>query len=277
MAKNAPDIQFLTVDFFEFRVAVWPAKKGVTTLPLIFFNGIGGNLEMAQPMANLLGGDRTLVTFDMPGTGESPDPAVPYRPWVMARAAKKILEKLGITGPVDALGVSWGGGLAQQFAIQYRKTVNKLVLAATSAGALMVPGDFSAISKMTGNRRYTDPDYMLKNYEALYGETDPEAMKGHSLRIVPPSQKGYMFQLLAMAGWTSVPFLPFLRSPTMVMGGEADRLVPLVNSKFLAALIPDSRLEVIEGGGHLFILSKANIVVDLLRDFLDGEEAAAAA
>ncbi len=270
MTKRAPAIRFLTVDLQKIRTAEWPADQSGKP-PLLFFNGIGGNLEMAQPLADLLAGDRPLIALDVPGTGKSPDPVLPYRPWWMARAAKKILEKLGYDGPVDVFGVSWGGGMAQQFAIQYRSTVNKLILAATSAGAIMVPGDFGAISKMTGNKRYTDPDYLMKNYEALYGETDPEAMKGHTLRIIPPTQKGYMFQLLAMLGWTSVPFLPFLKAPTLVMGGDQDRLVPLINSKFLATLIPDSRLEVIEGGGHLFMLSQAPYIISLIQDFLDGD------
>lgn len=271
MSKCAPNIQFLSVDKQEFRVAEWPAEKKTKKPPLLFCNGIGGNLEMAQPLAELMVSDRHIITFDVPGTGESPEPRFPYRPWMLVRWLNKLLKKLGHDGPVDVMGVSWGGGIAQQYALQYRNQTNKLILAATSAGALMVPGDMSAITKMTGNRRYIDPDYMLQHYEDLYGETDPEAMKDHSLRVVPPTKKGYTFQLLAMMGWTSAPFLPFMRTPTLVMGGDKDKLVPLINSRFLATLIPQSRLEVIEGGGHLFILSQANYVADLMKEFLDND------
>jgi predicted alpha/beta-fold hydrolase len=74
-----------------------------------------------------------------------------------------------------------------------------------------------------------------------------------------------------MAGWTSVPFLPFVKAPTLVLMGDADAIVPLVNGKFLAALIPKARLEVIAAGGHLFLVTKAAQSAPMIRDFLDAE------
>jgi pimeloyl-ACP methyl ester carboxylesterase len=74
-----------------------------------------------------------------------------------------------------------------------------------------------------------------------------------------------------MAGWTSVPFLPFVKAPTLVLMGDADPIVPLVNGKFLAALIPKARLEVIADGGHLFLVTKAAQSAPLIRQFLDEE------
>jgi len=60
----------------------------------------------------------------MPGVGGSPDPQIPYRPWWVAYAAKEILLQNRYT-KVDVLGVSWGGGPAQQFAWQYKRMTRK--------------------------------------------------------------------------------------------------------------------------------------------------------
>lgn len=268
MAMRPPEIDFVTINLHRIRTALWPAP-GSDKPPLLFFNGIGGNLEMAQPMADHLMGDRPLIAFDIPGTGESAEPRFPYRPWWIARVAKALIRYWGFDGQVDVFGVSWGGGAAQQFAIQYRQTTRRLVLAATSAGVVMVPGNVTAMRKMADNRRYVDPNFLLANYEAMYGDKDPTVMKDHALRIIPPTKRGYMFQLAAMAGWTSAPFLPFLGTDTLVMAGDSDRIVPLANGKILASLIPNAELDIIEGGGHLFMLSEADYVINRLNTFLD--------
>ena len=68
--------------------------------------------------------------------------------------ARKLCDQFGM-GDVDVMGVSWGGAMAQQYAFQYRNSVGKLILCATTAGMTMVPGKVSAISKMADARRYT--------------------------------------------------------------------------------------------------------------------------
>lgn len=88
-------------------------------------------------------------------------------------------------------------------------------------------------------------------------------------RITPPSRTGYFFQLAAMLGWTSAPWLPLLRCETLILMGDDDRLVPPINGSFLNLLIPHSRLEVIRGGGHLFLMAEADLCVQLIRTFLD--------
>jgi pimeloyl-ACP methyl ester carboxylesterase len=65
----------------------------------------------------------------------------------------------------------------------------------------------------------------------------------------------YLFQLLAMSGWTSLPWLSSLRQPTLVLMGRDDPLVPLLNGRILARLIPNARLQMIEDG-HLFMVTR---------------------
>ena len=262
-----PSFQILRAGGRQLRVAVWAAAPGgPPRRPLLFFNGIGANIELMAPLADWFP-DRDLITFDVPGVGGSPKPTAPYRPWTMAWSAKRILDKLGYD-KVDVMGVSWGGGLAQQFAFQHPDRTGHLVLAATSAGVIMVPGDVRSLSKMADPKRYIDPEFMRKNFETLYGGETVGA-DGHIGRITPPTRAGYLYQLAAMVGWTSVPFLPLLKAPTLVMMGDADRIVPLINGKFLAGLIPKARLEIIPGGGHLFLVSQAAKVAPMIRAFLD--------
>ncbi|MEQ8826560.1 MAG: poly(3-hydroxyalkanoate) depolymerase, partial [Parvibaculum sp.] len=87
-------------------------------------------------------------------------------------------------------------------------------------------------------------------------------------RLRAPSFRGYFYQLLAGMGWTSVPFLPFLKPQTLILAGENDQIVPHVNGRFLASLIPGARLEIVPGG-HLFLVSRAKEVLPLIRGFLD--------
>ena len=267
MTKNrAPNFSMETVDGRVLRVAVWRASKATKKLPILFFNGIGANIEAMAPMAELLD-DRDFITFDMPGIGGSPDPVVPYNALLMSRIAALLLDRFDMP-VVDVMGVSWGGAMAQQFALQNGARTNKLILVATSAGMLMVPGNPAALVKMADPRRYIDPDFMAKHFKTLYGGMVGNKAE-HIGRITPPSKTGYFYQLMAMMGWTSAPFLPFLKTETLIMMGDDDQIVPLANGKFLNFLIPNSELFVVQNGGHLFLLSHVEESIDAIRGFLD--------
>ncbi|QMW24665.1 alpha/beta fold hydrolase [Sandaracinobacteroides saxicola] len=259
----------MTIEGHTVRVAHWPAPAG-GGLPLFFFNGIGANIELMAPLADHLP-DREILTFDMPGIGGSPAPAFPYRPWMMARVAAAILDEHGHK-QTDVMGVSWGGAMAQQFALQYGSRIGRLILVATTAGMLMIPGKVASLSKMFDPKRYSDPDYMLRNFETLYGGASNAGAAAHALRTKPPTRMGYMMQMVAMLGWTSAPCLPFMRTDTLILMGDADNIVPVINGRFLKLLIPHARLEIIEGGGHLFLLSMAETVVPIIEEFLSGDE-----
>ena len=211
--------------------------------------------------------ERPFIMFDMPGIGESPDPAVPYNPFTMAWTASRLLSRFGIE-VADVMGVSWGGAMAQHFALQHPKRTRRLVLAATTPGMLMVPGNPAALTKMADPRRYMDPAFMEKHFKTLYGGA-VEGKDGHIGRIKPPSKTGYFYQLLAMMGWTSAPFLPFLKTETLIMMGGDDQIVPMANGKFLKFLIPNSELVEIEDGGHLFLLSHVDESIAAIKRFLD--------
>jgi poly(3-hydroxyalkanoate) depolymerase len=256
------------------RTAAWRLDMPSDHLPVLFFNGIGANIEAVAPLAAAMP-ERGFIMFDMPGTGESPDPVVPYNPFIMSWTASLLLERFGLE-EVDVMGVSWGGAMAQHFALQHPGRTRRLTLIATTPGMLMVPGNPAALSKMADPRRYVDPSFMAKHFLTLYGGMTRDSADGHKnshiSRLKPPSPRGYLYQLMCMLGWTSLPALPFLHKETLIMMGDDDQIVPVVNGKILKAMIPNSRLMTFAGGGHLFLLTHADQSVAAIREFLDAPE-----
>ncbi len=248
------------------RVAISDGDDSVP--PLLMFNGIGANLELGFPFLTSL--NRRAILFDVPGVGGSPMPSLPYRPATLARMSKHLLEHLG-HDQVDVSGVSWGGGLAQQFAKQYPRLCRKLVLVATSSGWTMVPGKPAVLSKMGSIKRYMDKSYMRSIAADIYGgafRQDDTLINAHAAGMRPSSNAGYMLQLLAMTGWTSVPWLWRLRQPTLVLSGTDDPLIPVANARLLAHLIPKARLELIDDG-HLFVVTDPTGTAATVEAFLD--------
>lgn len=257
------------------RVAHWRLGEPSDHPPILFFNGIGANIEALSPLAERLT-ERGFVMFDMPGTGESPDPAIPYNPATISWTAARILDRLGLD-QVDVMGISWGGAIAQQFALQHPGRTRRLVLAATTAGMPMVPGDPASLGQLIDPSRYADPRFLNELFMSLYGGmARREGIEAdHIGRLKPPSPLGYAYQLFAIAGWTNLPALPLLNKEVLIMMGADDTIVPPINGNILATAIPNSRLEVFEGGGHLFLLTHACQSVACLRDFLDAPPSAA--
>ena len=263
-------IQTIDLDGQVLRVAVRHGSDA--SPPLLLFNGIGANLELVEPFVEALE-DVTVIVFDVPGVGGSPVPLIPYRFTTLAVLSDKLLTRLGYAGPVDVLGVSWGGALAQQFAHLYPRRCRRLILAATSPGVIMVPARLSVLTKLIGPRRYTDPAYLRQVGGEIYGGAyrhDSALLEEHSRHIQPPRGRGYLYQLLAASGWTSLPWLGGLRQPTLVMHGNDDPIVPLTNAKVLAARIRNATLQVIDDG-HLFLITRATEVAPMVKRFLRQE------
>ena len=236
--------------------------------PLLFLNGLGANIELAAPFVDALTAP-TVVTFDVPGVGGSPTPPSPYRPSTIARLAVALLDRLG-HDEVDVLGVSWGGAIAQQLALQHPPRCCRLVLAATAPGALMVPGRLSALLGLVTPRRYVDADHARRVAGNVYGgafRDDPDLVMRTFRHVRFASRGGYYLQLGAVCGWTSLPWLPLVRQPTLIMAGADDPLVPTINARLMQWLIPDARLAIVDCG-HLFLVSRAEESARIVDAFL---------
>lgn len=233
--------------------------------PLVMLNGIGMNMEMLEPVARAMPG-RRLISLDMPGTGRSPDPIFPYTIPQMALTLAALLDRLKID-TVDLLGISWGGAMAQQFAFQHRARIGRLVLAATAAGSMMVPGNPAMVGHMLDPMEYTVEKTLRRNLATLYNGGGSGRVSLNAAKA--PSPVGWACQLAAFANWTSAPFLPLLSMPVMVMADNEDQLIPVANAHFLHNAIPGSRISLFEGGGHLFMLSYPDRFCAELEAFLD--------
>jgi poly(3-hydroxyalkanoate) depolymerase len=239
--------------------------------PLLLIMGIGGHLEMWRPLIVELGAFQTIV-FDMPGCGRSPTSRRPMRMGQLARLVEGLLDHLDLA-QVDVLGFSYGGFVAQQLALQARSRVRRLVLAATSAGALSVPPPPHNIVRMMTPARYSSEAHFRRAAPSLFGgriARDTAVLDAHfaDRKAHPPSLGGYLSQLYSAWGWSSMPWLWRLRQPTLVMAGADDRLVCLANARALAAVLPDAHLHVVAQGGHLFLLDQAPDVAPVIARFL---------
>ena len=146
-----------------------------------------------------------------------------------------------------------------------------MCLVSTATGALMVPANPAILARMITPRRYLDRRYLERVAPILYGgsaRTDPQRVAStmHDVSRLGPG-RGYLYQLAAGMGWTSLPFLRLLRQRTLVMSGDDDPIIPLVNARLMDWLIPDSQLHVYHGG-HLGLVTEAAELAPVVDTFL---------
>ena len=240
--------------------------------PLLLITGIGAHIDMWAPFARAVA-DHELIAFDAPGTGLSQRPRRPLRMAALAGVVRALLDELSLDR-VDVLGYSWGGALAQELARRAPERVGRLVLCATGPGLLggSPPRPLAALMLATP-ARYYHPRLLAVTVPYIAGgrtARDRGTLARHARERLqrPPDLLGYAYQLYAIAGWSSLPWLGRLASPTLIIGGEDDPSVPLRNARVLAARIPNARLHVVKGGGHLFLLDEPENVTAVISAFL---------
>jgi poly(3-hydroxyalkanoate) depolymerase len=269
-ARRPDEIHSIDVKGQRLRVAIRPGNG--TRVPLLLMNGIGVSLEVFQPFIDELDPDIEVIRFDVPGTGGSPRTIMPFRFSTLAYLITQMLDQFGHK-QVDVLGISWGGGLAQQFAFQYRQRCQRLILVSTATGTLMVPGRPSVLAKMATPRRYQDPSYMAEIAPDIYGgdlQSNPEFVRHIAHATHSNEPLSYFYQMMAAVGWTSLPWLKLLRQPTLILAGDDDPIVPAINAKIMHHLIPHSKLH-IYNGGHLGLLTHASELTTLIEEFLSAD------
>ncbi|KEZ79149.1 alpha/beta fold hydrolase [Salinisphaera hydrothermalis] len=239
--------------------------------PMLILNTIGANLDMLLPLVNALD-DAEIIVPEMPGAGRSPPRSMPHRLSWYAALIATFLERLGYDELLDLVGLSWGGSLAQQFALDYPAQVNRLVLASSSIGWPSLATHSSTLKRLAAARRHERSGTLPATVAGLYGglmRRRPELITRRGRYASGPSTRGYVNQLIASLGWTSAHRLHRLHCPTLIMGGDDDPIVPLINSRILYWLIPKSYLHIVRGGGHLFLLMRANESAGVIRRFLN--------
>jgi len=207
---------------------------------VLLLNGLTRPLESWESFVAALSG-RTIVTFDAPGIGESPEPIVPLSIKMLATVAASVLDEVGLEC-VDVLGISHGGAVAQQFAAIYPARVKRLVLVATSCGVGSAPGNWRALNDLTT-------------------ESGARAW---------PEVASALWHSMAVACWSSLPFLGAIAAPTLVICGNEDTVTPPVNSRMLAGRIPNASLIMMPGGHDLQDPRSADSLARVVDNFLEG-------
>ena len=270
MSTSAFVIKTITLNGQTIKTAVRPGKPHLT--PLLLCNGIGASIDLVVPFINSLDPDLEVIAFDVPGVGGSSTPWLPYRFEGLAKTVARMLDYLDY-GQVNVFGVSWGGFLAQQFAKDYPERCKKLILAATSTGSAMVPPSAKVLGLMSSPRRYTDPEYGASIAPEIYGgafRNNKELATAHAKKMQSSGGLGYYYQMAAVYWWTSVHWLHKIKQPTLILAGNDDPIIPLINMKIIADRIPNSELHILDDG-HLFMVTQAEAISPIIMKFLAEE------
>lgn len=249
----------------DLRVEIRHGKAGGT--PLLLCGGIGVSFESFDLLVEALDPDIEIIRVDVPGVGGSPLSPLPMGFPQLAWMLSRMLDDLGYR-QVDVLGFSWGGALAQQFAAQHRNRCRRLILISTSTGVMSIPGNPTVLAKMLRVESFYDP---REAAALLYGRdrgahTEDVRRLFRNTKVTGVSL-AYAWQLAAVVCWASLPFLWMIRQPCLVIAGSQDSIVPLVNARMLAGLIPKATLHVFEGG-HVEPLAAPKDFVPIIAKFL---------
>ena len=138
----------------------------------------------------------------------------------------------------------------------------------------MVPGRPWVLLRMLTPRRHRDPGYAARVAGELYGGSarkDPIVARDllHATTRLGPA-RGYYYQLIAGMGWTSLPWLPRVRPPTLILAGDDDPIIPLANARIMHRLIPRSKLHIYHGG-HLELAAHPERIAPVVEAFLDAD------
>lgn len=241
---------------------------------VLFFNGSGATLKSTALLIGALAKTCTVLAHDQRGLGETSIPEGPYTMAQYAQDGAALLDHVG-WDTCAVVGISFGGMVAQEFAVSYPQRVEKLVLLCTSAGGdagasypLHELGALPADERAARITTLTDTRFTP---EWLATHPDDAAMVAmrNEQAAVPKSKdtiKGEMLQLGARIGHDVSDRLHQVMAPVFVTAGRFDGIAPVSNSEEIVKRLPDATLSIYEGG-HIFTAQDRQAIVDI-RNFL---------
>jgi pimeloyl-ACP methyl ester carboxylesterase len=232
--------------------------------PLLLINGLGSDHREWLHQLPAFAPRFRVVAFDNRGTGKSAVPPGPYTTAQMADDAAALLRSLGIPR-AHVLGVSLGGMIAQEAALRHPDLVERLVLGCTGpGGGLSVrpsPEAMAAFAAPEGGDAESELRRMIPFLYSDACRTDrPEEIEAFIRRRMesPTPPAGYAAQLAAAVTHDAAARLERIRSKTLVITGDADRLVDWENSLRIAGRIPEAKLVVLPGAPHRLFAERAD-------------------
>jgi len=266
-------------------------------MPKAYVNGINIDYKVqgqGEPLVLIMGysGDKTgwmfqtrafkrhfrVVTFDNRGVGKSDKPTGAYSVRMMADDTVGLMEHLGIE-KAHILGVSMGGMIAQELAINYPERINKLVLCCTFAYELEghTPEYYKGLGVENG---YSRDALRCVSARKIMANDFSLALNDRLMRIIiTPLLKvftwvlpneGISEQFEAILNHDTLDRLHMIRVPTLVITGTKDKLIKPNSSDVLASKIPGAKLVKVEEGSHAFFIEMRGEFNRVVLDFLRG-------
>jgi len=234
--------------------------------PLLLVSGFTAQASRwSEPFIRLLQLHFTTVRYSHRGTGTSDRLAGEISLRDLADDAAGLLTELGIE-KAHVLGVSMGGMIAQELALNHPQRVKGLVLGCTTCGGAShsdreggaVPAAPEVIALLTPQAGLSREEQVRRSWPAV---TTPEFLDSHRdvmeerLRVSlinPTPIETAQWQMAAVQVFDTFDRLPQIKAPTLVLHGDRDVLVPVANAHALKERIPGAELRIVAGAGHLF-------------------------
>jgi pimeloyl-ACP methyl ester carboxylesterase len=240
--------------------------------PLLLIMGLGYPSPMWHRTRPALSQRYRTIALDNRGVGRSDVPPGPYPIARMASDAAAVLEAAGAES-AHVFGISMGGMIAQEFALQYPKRVRSLVLGCTAAGGpTAVRADAEATQMLMTRDKMTPEQALEAPVPFIYDATTPRERIDEDLALRRPwlpRPEAYTAQLQGIIAWESYSRLSGIAAPTLVIHGENDRLVPPGNGKLIAQRIPGAKLVMIPHASHLFTTDQPEAAHHAILEFLN--------
>ncbi len=223
--------------------------------PVLLIMGLGYPSDMWWRTRPVLDGRFQTIVLDNRGSGRSDVPPGPYPIALMAADAVAVLEAAGVES-AHVFGISMGGMIAQELALQNPKRVRSLILGCTAAGGPTAVRAEPEVTELLMNRGSMTPEQAaLAAIPYIYDRDTPRDRIDEDLAIRGPwfpRPEGYAAQLQGILAWEAYSRLPELKVATLVIHGETDRLVRLENGQLIAARIPGAKLVKLPNASHIF-------------------------
>ena len=243
--------------------------------PVLLIMGLGAASALWWRTRPALSARYRTIAFDNRGVGRSDVPPGPYPLPVMASDAAAVLDAAGV-GRAHVFGLSMGGMIAQEFALQYPKRVLSLILGCTAPGGPhAVRAEPAATEALRARGTMSVEEAEQAFIPFLYDESTPRSVVDDDLvrrRACYPTPEGYNAQLQGIFMWQAYDRLPQITAPTLVIHGKNDRLVPPGNAELIASRIPGAQLVMIPAANHLFTTDQPAAAHAALLQFL-GDQA----
>src|ERR1700733_7547995 len=245
--------------------------------PVLLIMGLGYPSYLWHRMRPMLNEQYRTIAFDNRGSGQSDAPAGLYPMALMGWDAAAVLDAAGVES-AHVFGVSMGGMIAQEFALQYPKRVRSLILGCTaSGGPHAIQAEPAALQTLT-RQGMTPEEAKEAIIPFIYDEGTPRARIDEDMAIRMkwyPTPQGYMSQLQGIIAWEAYSRIAQITAPTLIIHGETDRLVPVGNSKLIAERLLHAKLVLIPHASHIFETDQPVPSNQAIADFLASQKGSA--